>query len=190
MRTLILDTSTNLLYISFVENNNIIYEVKTIGSNNHSDNLLPLLEEGLKKNNIEVKDFDRIILGVGPGAYTGLRVSMSVAKMFAWTLNIPLYVISSLDLLTSGYKEEGLYLTKFKAKKGFVYHKSFKIEQNKKTIVEKEQFVVDNYIEKYPSPNYVITNDDYKIDCLNIRDDEIKIVENIHMLEPNYLREC
>ena len=81
MRTMVLDTSSNLLYICFLENEKVIYEIKSIGLNNHSDHLLPLIEEGLNKLQLQVKDFDRIILGDGPGAYTGLRVSMSVAKM-------------------------------------------------------------------------------------------------------------
>ena len=91
MKTLVLDTSTNLLYISFIEDNKVIYEVKSIGLNNHSDYLLDLIEKGLKENNLQVKDFDRILLGKGPGAYTGLRVSMSVAKIFSWTLNIAFF---------------------------------------------------------------------------------------------------
>ena len=194
MRTLVLDTSTNLLYISFVENDKIIYEVKSIGLNNHSDYLLDLIEKGLKENNLQVKDFDRIILGKGPGAYTGLRVSMSVAKMFAWTLNIPLYTISSLDLLTSGYKEDGLYLVKFKAKKGFIYHKAFVLEKNIKNILTTEVFEAEEYIDTYDKSAYekvnVITNDLFNIDVLNIKEDAIQLVDNVHALEPNYLREC
>ena len=191
MRTMILDTSSNLLYICFIENDSIIYEIKSMGLNNHSDHLLNLIEEGLQKNNIEVKDFDRIILGEGPGAYTGLRVSMSVAKMFAWTLNIPLYTISSLDLLTSGYKEDGLYLVKFKAKKGYIYHKAFSINNKSKQVVCNEMFVEDEYINNYKESNIkIITNDLYNIDCLNIKEDEIKLITNIHALEPNYLRDC
>lgn len=191
MRTMILDTSSNLLYICFMENDSIIYEIKSMGLNNHSDHLLNLIEEGLQKNKIEVKDFDRIILGEGPGAYTGLRVSMSVAKMFAWTLNIPLYTISSLDLLTSGYKEEGLYLVKFKAKKGYIYHKAFSINNENKQVVCNEMFVEDEYINNYKESNIkIITNDLYNIDCLNIKEDEIKLITNIHALEPNYLRDC
>ena len=190
MRTLILDTSTNLLYISFIENDNIIYEVKSFGLNNHSDHLLPLIEEGLNKNNLKVKDFDRIILGGGPGAYTGLRVSMSVAKMFAWTLNIPLYSISSLDLLTTGYKENGLYLVKFKAKKGYIYHKAFSICDNNKKIEKEEMFISENYIETYTEENKtIISNDDISIDSLNIKENELTLVSNVHALEPNYMRE-
>ena len=36
----------------------------------------------------------------------------------------------------------------------------------------------------------IITNDLYNIDCLNIKEDEIKLITNIHELEPNYLRDC
>lgn len=194
MRTLILDTSTNLLYISFIDDNKIIYEVKSMGLNNHSDYLLDLIKKGLVENNLQVKDFDRIILGKGPGAYTGLRVSMSVAKMFSWTLNIPLYTISSLDLLTSGYQEDALYLVKFKAKKGYIYHKTFIIEAKMKKMLTDEIFVNDEFIETYEKNNfqkiYVITNDLYNIDVLSIKEDELQFVDNVHSLEPNYLREC
>lgn len=189
MRTLVLDTSTNLLYISFIENNKVIYEVSSMGLNNHSDHLLPLIEEGLNKHKLTIKDFNKIILGVGPGAYTGLRVSMSVAKMFSWTLNIPLYTISSLDLLSSGYKDNGMYLVKIKAKKGFIYHKAFKIENGFKQVIENDMFVSEDYIEKY-SEGTIISNDNILVDSLNINEKELQLVDNVHSLEPNYLREC
>lgn len=189
MRTLVLDTSTNLLYISFIDDNKIIYEVQTMGLNNHSDHLLPLIEEGLKQHNLQIKDFDNIILGKGPGAYTGLRVSMSVAKMFSWTLNIPLYTISSLDLLSSGYKQDGLYVMKLKAKKGFIYHKAFKISNGTKKSINDDMFVSEDYIENYKEPFTLITNDNMLVDSLNIKKEEVECVDNVHALEPNYLRE-
>lgn len=194
MKTLVLDTSTNLLYISFIFDNKVVYEVKSVGLNNHSDYLLDLIQKGLNENEIQIKDFDKIILGIGPGAYTGLRVSMSVAKMFSWTLNIPLYSISSLDLLTSGYKEDALYLLKFKAKKGYIYHKAFEIKEGQKNLLTNEMFVNDEFIDSYNQSNYdkvtIVTNDLYNIDVLNIKEKEIKLVDNVHALEPNYLREC
>ena len=194
MKTLVLDTSTNLLFISFIFDDKVVYEVKSVGLNNHSDYLLDLIQKGLNETNIQVKDFDKIIIGVGPGAYTGLRVSMSVAKMFSWTLNIPLYEISSLDLLTSGYKEDGLYLIKFKAKKGYIYHKAFEINDNAKKIITEEIFVSDEFIDTYEKDNFknvfIVSNDLYNIDVLNIKEENIKLVENVHALEPNYLRDC
>lgn len=194
MKTLVLDTSTNLLFISFIFDDKVVYEVKSVGLNNHSDYLLDLIQKGLNETNIQVKDFDKIIIGVGPGAYTGLRVSMSVAKMFSWTLNIPLYEISSLDLLTSGYKEDGLYLIKFKAKKGYIYHKAYEINDNAKKIITEEIFVSDEFIDTYEKDNFknvfIVSNDLYNIDVLNIKEENIKLVDNVHALEPNYLRDC
>lgn len=194
MKTLVLDTSTNLLFISFIFDDKVVYEVKSVGLNNHSDYLLDLIQKGLNETNIQVKDFDKLIIGVGPGAYTGLRVSMSVAKMFSWTLNIPLYEISSLDLLTSGYKEDGLYLIKFKAKKGYIYHKAFEINDNAKKIITEEIFVSDEFIDTYEKDNFknvfIVSNDLYNIDVLNIKEENIKLVDNVHALEPNYLRDC
>ena len=184
MKTLVLDTSTNLLFISFIFDDKVVYEVKSVGLNNHSDYLLDLIQKGLNETNIQVKDFDKIIIGVGPGAYTGLRVSMSVAKMFSWTLNIPLYEISSLDLLTSGYKEDGLYLIKFKAKKGYIYHKAFEINDNAKKIITEEIFVSDEFIDTYEKDNFknvfIVSNDLYNIDVLNIKEENIKLVDNVH----------
>ena len=114
---------------------------------------------------------------------------MSVAKMFSWTLNIPLYTISSLDLLSSGYKDNGMYLVKIKAKKGFIYHKAFKIENGFKQVIENDMFVSEDYIEKY-SEGTIISNDNILVDSLNINEKELQLVDNVHSLEPNYLREC
>src|SRR5690554_7473460 len=93
-RTLVLDTASKYLYFSFLEDEKIIYEQFLEGKNNHSENLLKELEIGLNKLNLTFKDFSEVIVGIGPGSYTGLRVSVTVAKMLAWTLNKKLYAIS------------------------------------------------------------------------------------------------
>lgn len=191
MKTMFLDTSTNLLYVSFVIDNEIVYEVKSEGLNNHSDYLLKYIEEGLNKLSLQVKDFDNFVVGIGPGAYTGLRVSLAVAKMFAWTLNLPLYTISSLDLLTSGVCQDGEYAICFKAKKDYSYFKTIKIENGKK-IRSKEEFLSNDEIdEKIDLTKYIkITHENMQINVLSVTQDQLTKVENIHALEPNYLRAC
>ena len=191
MKTMFLDTSTNLLYVSFVIDNKVVYEVKSEGLNNHSDYLLKYIEEGLNKLSLQVKDFDNFVVGIGPGVYTGLRVSLAVAKMFAWTLNLPLYTISSLDLLTSGVCQDGEYAICFKAKKDYSYFKTIKIENGKK-IRSKEEFLSNDEIdEKIDLTKYIrITHENMQINVLNVTQDQLTKVENIHALEPNYLRAC
>jgi len=196
MLEMILDTSSTILYISFVKDKKVIFESITEGKNNHSDNLLKLLEEGLNKNKIEVKDFDRIILGEGPGMYTGLRVSMTVAKMFAWTLKKPLYCMSSIDLLISDYfNKDGIYPIMIKAKKDHSYTKIVEIKNGQMNVLRKEEFMNnEEFLKVLKDLNLdqamIIDNTNMKINTLAIVNHEelLTLVDNIHALEPNYLR--
>lgn len=191
MKTMIIDTSTQLLIISFIDGDKVLYEVKQVGSNNHSDNLLSLIEKGLKKVKLEVKDFNRIIVGIGPGAYTGLRVSLTVAKMFSWTLNIPLYTMSSLDLLASGYNDDGLYAVMMKAKKDYIYGKVYSLKNKEMMILEPEMFLDKvsflDLIKKYKLTKIVDENS-INYASLKINETLLTKVSDITFLEPNYLR--
>ena len=188
-RIMILDTSSSYLFINFIENGKVIYEVLSEGKNNHSDNLLTKIEEGLNKLHLQVKDFDAFVCGVGPGMYTGLRVSMTVLKTFAWTLNKDLYVVSSLDLLTSDYLDKaGKYAIMLKAKKDYSYTKIIEVKNNDYKILRKEEFLKNEDFMNYISGLEIIDNDKIKINVLKLKDEMFSKVENIHALEPNYLR--
>lgn len=188
-RIMVLDTSSSYLYIAFLEDGKIIYENVSEGKNNHSDNLLKNIESALDERHLQVKDFDAIICGKGPGMYTGLRVSMTVAKTFAWTLNKPLYTISSLDILTSGYfKTDGCYKVMMKAKKDYSYTKIFEIKDGKYKLIRKEEFLENEKFLNIDLLGEVIDNSKIKFDILNIDDEMVERVDNIHALEPNYLR--
>ncbi|NLD27063.1 MAG: tRNA (adenosine(37)-N6)-threonylcarbamoyltransferase complex dimerization subunit type 1 TsaB, partial [Acholeplasmataceae bacterium] len=106
MKQMVIDTSSKILYVAFLDGDQEIYSVANEGTNNHSENLINVIKAGLEKYDLAVRDFDRIIVGIGPGSYTGLRVGVTVAKVFAWTLKIPLFCVSSLDVLASGYLDQ------------------------------------------------------------------------------------
>ncbi len=56
--------------------------------------------------NINLKQLNGIIYGAGPGSFTGLRVGLSVAKAFAYALNIPLYPVNGLATIAhQAFKE-------------------------------------------------------------------------------------
>ena len=188
-RIMVLDTSSSYLFINFIEDNKIIYTVMSEGKNNHSDNLLKDIKEGLDKLALEVKDFDAFVCGKGPGMYTGLRVSMTVAKTFAWTLNKPLYVVSSLDLLASDYlNKDGKYAIMMKAKKDYSYTKIFEVKDNKYNLLKQEEFLNNEDFLNICSNCEIIDNSKIKIDVMKLNDSMFEYVNNIHALEPNYLR--
>lgn len=194
MNTLILDTSTDRLFVMFYEEKTkeIIYAKQVLGHNNHSENLLCVIEEGLKETKLQLKDFEKIILGYGPGSYTGLRISMSVAKMASYTLNIPLYVISSLTLCGSGHlKENGIYAIRSKAKKSYSYLKIIDVTNKNINVLLEDIFLEDEevlkMIEKYNAKE--INEDNYTLDAEIIINLSSK-VDNIHDIVPNYLRKA
>ncbi len=190
MKTMFMDTSTQNLFVGFFEDNNIIYYYTQAGNNNHSDYLLTNIENGLKEHDLKVSDFDRIIVGIGPGAYTGLRVGLTVAKMFSWTLNIPLYTISSLDILFTGVKNDGIYPVATKAKKDYVYSKVLEIKNGNYNVLKEEVFLEKTlFLESLKQYNVTkfIDENNFELNLLNL-ERFITKVEDVTFLEPNYLR--
>lgn len=192
MKTLLMDTSSANLLVYFLEDENIVYTCNKEGQNHHSDCLLDEIELGLKTLQWEVKDLNRIFIGDGPGAYTGLRVSMTIGKMFAWTLHIPLFTISSLDILFSGYyQDNGIHAIMLKAKKEYSYTKIIEVTSGKIKILQEESFTSnESFMKKlslFPKA-HLITNENILPNPLLIQKEQIKKVDHIHALEPNYLR--
>ena len=83
MYSLILDSATKNLYICLIKDEIVLEEIYIKGQNDHSKNIVSKLDLILKNNNIESKDLDEIIVGYGPGSYTGVRMAVTVGKMLA-----------------------------------------------------------------------------------------------------------
>lgn len=67
----------------------------------HSTTLLPLVRELLAEAGVTVAQLDAIAFGVGPGAFTGLRVACAAAQGLAVASNRPLLPVSSLETLAT-----------------------------------------------------------------------------------------
>lgn len=70
--------------------------------NSHSKNLLPYIDHVLKEAGLTPRDLDAVSVSVGPGSYTGLRIGVSTAKSFAYTLEIPVLTVSTLESIAQG----------------------------------------------------------------------------------------
>jgi tRNA threonylcarbamoyladenosine biosynthesis protein TsaB len=65
----------------------------------HAEQLHQMIEELLAQAGVTLKQLERVVVGRGPGSYTGLRIGVSCAKGIAYSLGIPLYSISTLVLM-------------------------------------------------------------------------------------------
>lgn len=191
MKILILDTSSPFLYVGIMDGEKEVYQKVLEGKNNHSEHLMNTIEEGFFISGFGVKELDQIIVGIGPGSYTGLRISLVVAKMFSWTLHIPLYTVSSLEILSSGhFVKDGIYAIANVAKKHYVYAKVVEVKnQALKTIIE-EQFILEaEFLASMEQKNNTyVDSKQYLFDGAMIVTLPKTLVEDIHAISPNYLR--
>ncbi|MDR0831575.1 MAG: tRNA (adenosine(37)-N6)-threonylcarbamoyltransferase complex dimerization subunit type 1 TsaB [Bacillales bacterium] len=96
--TLIIDTSSDYLSIGLAKTA-VFYKKQILAIRKQSELLVPTLKEILDINNLTFKDLSLIITTIGPGSYTGVRISLTVCKTLAITLKIPLITLSSLASL-------------------------------------------------------------------------------------------
>ncbi len=183
MYSLILDSSTKILYTAIVKDENVVFESYIEGRNDHAKNIVDIIDKGLKKNNIEAKNLDEVVVGYGPGSYTGVRMAVSVAKMIASFMDKPLYTISTLKLMASGSK--GIVLSMIDARRNNSF--GMIIDMNTNSYIKNEALYPNS--ELLESKYDVVVNDaSYKVDPLYVLKNK-ELVENKDLLTPNYLRE-
>lgn len=65
----------------------------------HSEKLLPAIHSILERNQKTISDLSAIVVGQGPGSFTGLRIGITTANALSFALKIPVLGFSSLELL-------------------------------------------------------------------------------------------
>jgi len=90
-----------------------------------SKEIYPLLHTLLKQKDRKIQEVKGIVVSLGPGSFTGLRVGISVAKALAFSLNIPVVGIPTPDLWASSCNLEGIICVIYKAHKRDTYYGNF-----------------------------------------------------------------
>ena len=99
MTGLLIDSSNNRLTVGISVDKRIIDFIDEEAWQRQSELLVSSLDELLKKHNIKRQDISYVVASKGPGSYTGVRIGLTVAKVIAFALNVPLYLSSSLEVL-------------------------------------------------------------------------------------------
>lgn len=93
---LILETSSPRGLIAILNQDKLLASKEVPFGVRESGELVPILEDLLIQQNLKLDDFQNIILGIGPGSFTGLRIGASVTKALSYAKQIPIIGISSL----------------------------------------------------------------------------------------------
>lgn len=136
MKVLAIDTSNFTLGIALIDGNQVIGEYITNLKKNHSVRVMPAIETLLKDCDTQPKELDKIVVAKGPGSYTGVRIGVTIAKTLAWTLNIPLSGVSSLEALAAnGRYFNGFISPLFDARRGQLYTGLYEYKDEQLTII-------------------------------------------------------
>lgn len=96
MNLLAFESSTRLGGVALIQNGVCTYKKESLSQKSHSEVLHQYTFEILKEADLSLDQIDAFAAGIGPGSFTGIRVSVSTAKAFAYSLNKPLIAIDSL----------------------------------------------------------------------------------------------
>ena len=201
MICLFFDTSSDLLKVSLIKDDKIIFDKELHTKNDHSIYLVPTIDEAFKSNNIDFKELDEIIVGNGPGSFTGTRISIAVAKTYAFSFNIPVYMISSLEELIYDNDGYDFYVPIIEEKKDNLYFSIF--DKDKKRVMDDTYSSTEYMYKKLEELDGKIllislSDKEYeKYDTVKASINALNIMKNIdvnnekvnpHLLKPNYIK--
>ena len=100
MNTLIIDTTYESCSTSIVDNNMLCHYSFNDSNKLQSETITEVVFDTLDKAGVSLKDINNIIVTNGPGNFTSIRVGVSFALGVAKGISLPLYSLSSLELLS------------------------------------------------------------------------------------------
>lgn len=115
---LILDTSSKYMVVGLADENELIDSIQYPAWQRQSEVAMIEVENILKKNGVNIKDVNKIIVSKGPGSYTGIRIALTIAKVLALTLNCDIVTVSSLEVFI---KPKGKYISVIDARSKRAY---------------------------------------------------------------------
>ena len=198
---LYIDTSSSYLYTGIVENGKIVVEIKKEYNHELSKTALPEIVSMFEDNAIEPKEINKIIVVNGPGSFTGIRIGITIAKVYAWSLKVPITTITSLEAMAMSSINDMIRVAIIDARREYCYASI--IDQKDNSILKPVYIKYEELKEKLKDIGEykIITNDKEKVPISASKwesydPDIAEIVAkfknkkevNPHAINPNYLK--
>ena len=171
MYQLLLDSSNKFLSVGLAKDGVVVDKISYEAWQRQSEMMVSEVGNILKRNNVENKDLDGVVVGIGPGSYTGVRIGVTIAKTIAYALKIKTYAKSSLSLLKH---LEFPTICVFNARSGRSYFGVYK----GKEIIEKDTVLENDKVLEYikSHPDYLVNGDTYQ---LGLESGKVDIIDNL-----------
>ena len=121
MLLLALDTATPAVTVALHDGTSAIASSSQVDARRHGELLLPAVDRVLAEAGLKLDAVTGIVVGIGPGPYTGLRVGLMTADTFGLALGVPVHGLCTLDGLAYAAEIEGPFVVATDARRKEVY---------------------------------------------------------------------
>ncbi|MFJ5261425.1 tRNA (adenosine(37)-N6)-threonylcarbamoyltransferase complex dimerization subunit type 1 TsaB [Streptomyces sp. NPDC088387] len=121
MLLLALDTATPAVTVALHNGSDVIAESTQVDARRHGELLLPAVDRALHTAGLKLDAVTDIVVGIGPGPYTGLRVGLMTADTFGLALGVPVHGVCTLDGLAYAADLPGPFVVATDARRKEVY---------------------------------------------------------------------
>ena len=163
--SLVIDTATARTIVGLVRDGDIVWQGYHDGATDHGNAVAELVKQALTAG----VNPDRVVVGMGPGPFTGLRVGISFARAFATARSLPAIGVCSLDAIDVNEYE---YIVAIDARRKEIYWARYK----------------DGIRVEGPSVNFPADVDGYIIDLYPDITRMVELSADDNYTEPFYLR--
>lgn len=195
MISLFLNTSSRFLNIALFDGDDLLDSLDIELGKDLSRETLFLINQLLEKNDLIPNKIDNVICVRGPGSFTGLRVGVTIAKVFSYFLDKKLYSISSLEVMALSVSEN-IIVPIIDARRGYVYASIFDKDYN---VIMSERYIkledLKDRVGEFENDAVYVSNDSFSFDVLSYKprlDNLMKCKflkeENSMIFVPTYLK--
>lgn len=140
------ETSSRIMSVALAENDRIVSEYYSHHQFDHSEKLLPALQWLLREQGWDSGP-DMLVVDIGPGSFTGIRIGVSAVRGLAQAWKIPVRGISSLDVLAEAVGTwDGTICCMIDALRGEVFEARYNGDQPVKKISSYQLVTIENLI--------------------------------------------
>jgi len=191
-----IDTTSSYLYTGIVKNNDLLIEKKENLGKNLSIETVSIVSKMFNEIKLKPNEIDKIIVVNGPGSFTGIRIGVTLAKIMAYSLNIAITTITSLEAMSKSIITNKLIVPIINARRdacyGAIYENEKEILEGKYMPIEKLKMFLLGLNKDYT----FISNDSFPFRVEKYDPDILNIVNyykdrdniNPHLVNPLYLK--
>ena len=191
MISLCMDSAYKALVLGLYKDGTLIDGVSIEAFKKQSETIFVELNQLFEKTGLDYKDVDEVIITDGPGSYTGIRIAMTIAKVFCTQMHKTLKCISTMQLF-AGMDESANVILDARSKRAYVAHLEKGVVVGETQILEVDQ--LEDFLNEHPGTlygdGYLVNQEAASCDFLkNFMGVPSRTIENVHALVPQYLKE-